>query len=92
MLIMVIERFKDTAAIRARMLEQGRMMPEGVRYVDSWIEEAGVSAPGPRCFQLMEAESPAALQPWIDRWSDLMEFELRPVLQSKDFWAAYERR
>lgn len=85
MLIMVIERFKDIDAIRARMLGEGRMMGEGVAYVDSWIEEGGA-----RCFQLMEAESPEALQPWMDRWADLMDFELQPVLQSKSFWAKRE--
>jgi hypothetical protein len=80
MLFMVIERFKnrDPAPIYARLRERGRSMPEGLRYVDSWIE-----ANFDRCFQLMECDDPLLLQRWILQWRDLMEFEVVSVSPSK---------
>jgi hypothetical protein len=80
MLFMVIERFKDRDpnAIYARLREQGRMMPDGLRYVDSWVE-----ANFDRCFQLMECDDAVLLQRWILRWRDLMEFEIVPVSPSQ---------
>jgi len=83
MLLMVIERFKQGAEpVGARWRERGRMMPDGVAYLASWLEPSGE-----RCFQLMEAASPEALRPWMDQWSDLMDFEVSEVLTSQDFWA-----
>jgi hypothetical protein len=81
MLFMIVERFKgrDPAPIYARLSEQGRSMPEGLRYVDSWIE-----VNFDRCFQLMECEDPALLQQWILAWRDLMDFEVVPVSPSKN--------
>lgn len=81
MLFMVIERFKnrDALAIYRRFQQQGRMMPEGLKYVDSWIE-----ANFDRCFQLMECDDPLLFQQWIIRWQDLMEFELVPVVVSRE--------
>jgi hypothetical protein len=55
------------------------MMPEGLKYVDSWIE-----ANFDRCFQLMECDDPLLFQQWIIRWQDLMEFELVPVVASRE--------
>ena len=82
MLFMVIERFKDVDAIGVRIRAKGRMLPDGVSYHAGWIEPDGS-----RCFQLMEAPNANALTPWIERWKDLMEFEIVPVLSSSDFWA-----
>ena len=81
MLFMVIERFKnrDALAIYRRFKEQGRLMPEGLRYVESWIE-----ANFDRCFQLMECDDPLLLQQWIIRWQDLIEFEIVAVAGSKE--------
>jgi hypothetical protein len=81
MLFMVIERFKnqDALAIYRRFKEQGRMMPDGLKYVDSWVE-----ANFGRCFQLMECDDPQLFQQWIIRWQDLMEFEVVPVVGSKE--------
>ena len=87
MLFMVIERFKDRdpAPIYARLLERGRSMPDGLRYVDSWIE-----ATFDRCFQVMECDDASVLQRWILEWRDLVEFEVVPVSQSKVVRAMFE--
>ena len=84
MLFMVIERFKhgNADAVGTRFRQTGRMLPAGVVYHASWLDE-----PGTYCFQLMEAPTAEALQPWIKRWNDLIDFEVVPVLTSSDFWA-----
>ena len=84
MLFMVIERFKqgDAGAVGARFKASGRMLPDGVTYQASWME-----ANGSRCFQLMEAPDRDALDLWVRRWDDLVEFEITPVVTSADFWA-----
>lgn len=81
MLFMVIERFKnrDAKTIYHRFREKGRMMPEGLTYVGSWIEENF-----DRCFQLMECDDAQLLEQWASHWRDLMEFEFVPVRTSKE--------
>jgi len=81
MLFMVIERFRDhnAVAVYRRFREQGRMMPDGVRYIGSWIE-----ANFDRCFQLMECDDPRLFQQWVVRWQDLVEFEIIPVVPSQE--------
>ena len=81
MLFMMIERFKsrDALAVYRRFREKGRMAPEGLTYVGSWIE-----ANFDRCFQLMECDDARLLQQWMLRWQDLVEFEIIPVVPSKD--------
>jgi hypothetical protein len=81
MLFMVIERFKEcnAKAVYRRFREQGRMTPDGLRYVGSWIE-----ANFDRCFQLMECDDPRLLQQWVVQWQDLCEFEFVPVVPSKE--------
>ena len=77
MLFMVIERFRDgdAAAVYRRYRERGRMMPEGLKYLDSWVEpDFG------RCFQLMECDDPQLFPLWTERWRDLVEFEIVPVV------------
>ncbi|WP_344619073.1 DUF3303 domain-containing protein [Dactylosporangium salmoneum] len=76
---MVIERFRGGQArpVYERAREQGRMLPEGLRYVDSWV-----SADCTRCFQLMECADVTALMAWVARWSDLVDFEIVPVAPS----------
>jgi hypothetical protein len=88
MLYMVIERYRDGVldAVGARFREKGRMMPAEVAYRASWLDPAGTV-----CYQLMEAPTREALDPWIDAWRDLVEFEVVPVLTSAEFWAARER-
>ena len=79
MLFMVMERFRDGDAVTVyrRYREQGRMMPEGLRYVESWVETSF-----DRCFQLMECDEPSLLQQWMAHWQDLVEFEVVPVITS----------
>ena len=81
MLFMVIERFRnrDPKPIYRRLRDQGRQMPDGLKYVDSWIEPSFK-----RCFQLMECDDARLLQQWIVHWSDVMEFEIVPVVPSRD--------
>lgn len=88
MLYMVIEAMKaGPAAVGERFKATGRMMPDDISYIASWVEPDGS-----RCFQLMEAPSREALQPWIDRWADLVDFEVREVQTSADFWAGWNER
>jgi hypothetical protein len=85
MLFMVIEQFRngDPQPVHERFARSGRMLPDGVTYHASWIEpERG------RCFQLMEADSAAALEPWISAWNDIVDFDVMTVLTSAEFWAA----
>jgi hypothetical protein len=58
------------------------MLPDGVTYEASWLDKAGT-----RCFQVMSATDRATLDVWIARWSDLVDFEVVPVVTSRDFWA-----
>ena len=85
MLYMVIERFKnrDAKAAYVRFAERGRMMPDGVRYVSSWVETNH-----DRCFQVMECDDESLLQLWADNWRDLVDFEFVPVITSADMAAA----
>ena len=80
MLFMVIERFKDSdmVPVYRRLREKGRMIPEGLKYVDSWIEPNFS-----RCFQLMECHDLRLLQQWILQWRGSgTSFEIVPVLTS----------
>jgi len=81
MLYMVIERFKnqDAAPVYRRFGERGRMMPEGLEYVSSWVDMKLE-----RCFQIMETSDPKLMVEWIGSWSDLVEFEVIPVMSSAD--------
>jgi hypothetical protein len=80
MLYMVIEHFRpgQAPAVYRRFRDRGRMAPEGVRYISSWVD-LGFR----RCFQVMEAESEALLKQWTDNWDDLIEFEIIPVRTSE---------
>ena len=78
---MVIERFKnrDARAVYARARKHGRMLPDGVTYVASWVETSF-----DRCFQIMECDDVAQLGEWTSHWADLVEFELVPVMTSAE--------
>jgi hypothetical protein len=88
MLFMVIETFKDNdmVPVYRRLREAGRQTPEGLRFVDSWVE-AGFG----RCFQLMECDDLALLQRWVLNWRGTgVSFEIVPVLSGKDTRAVVE--
>ncbi|MCC7275021.1 MAG: DUF3303 family protein [Alphaproteobacteria bacterium] len=82
MLFMVIERFRDDdmVPVYRRVRESGRMLPEGLEYVDSWVE-AGFG----RCFQLMRCDDPRLLQEWVLGWRGTgVTFEIVPVVPSRE--------
>jgi hypothetical protein len=88
MLFMVIEHF-DQAKLKdvyRHLRDRGRGVPDGVRYVDSWIE-----ASFGRCFQLMECDDATLLQEWVLHWSALARFEIVPVAPSKQVSAMIEK-
>jgi hypothetical protein len=81
MLYMVIERFKnqDATPVYDRFLDQGRMTPEGLEYVSSWVDTKLE-----RCFQIMETSDPKLMAEWTAHWSDIVDFEVVPVMSSAD--------
>ena len=77
---MVVETFTHGARpVYERAAENGRLLPPGLIYVESWIDESLE-----RCFQLMETDDPELFEQWTARWSDLAEFEVVPVIGSAD--------
>ena len=81
MLFMVIEHFKPgkAAEIYRRFREHGRMAPDDVRYVASWVD-----LDFNRCFQVMEANSEARHAEWTRHWDDVADFEIVPVRTSAE--------
>ncbi len=82
MLFMIVERFKDNdmLPIYKRIRDEGRMFPDGLQYVDSWIEPNFS-----RCFQLMECDDLRLLQEWILQWRGSgVTFEIIPVVNSQE--------
>jgi hypothetical protein len=81
MLYMVLERFRQGAVpeIYRRFREKGRMMPDGLDYISSWI-----AADLTICYQLMQAENAELFPLWTDNWKDLMDFEIVPVRASAE--------
>jgi hypothetical protein len=82
MLFMVTERYTHgPRPVYQRAAEHGRMLPDGLRYVDSWIVDDGAFD---HCFQLMETDDPSLFDVWLDHWRDLGDFEVFPVITSAD--------
>ena len=81
MIYMIIERFHPgkVKELYQRFDEKGRMLPEGVEYINSWINE-DVTV----CYQVMEAASITQLHEWIANWKDLVDFEIIPVISSAE--------
>ncbi len=81
MLYMVVEHFRnnDPVPVYRRFREHGRLMPEGVSYVSSWVDEKLE-----RCFQLMEAADRQLLDEWVANWNDVAGFEIYPVITSSE--------
>ncbi len=80
-LYMVVEHFKnqDAVPVYRRFRDRGRTAPEGLAYVSSWVDE-GLE----RCYQLMETHDRRLLDEWMSQWNDLVEFEVYPVMTSKE--------
>jgi hypothetical protein len=77
---MIVEEFVQGARpVYQRARDQGRMLPAGLEYVDSWVDERLE-----RCFQLMETDDPALIDAWIAEWSDLVRFEIVPLVGSEE--------
>ena len=79
-LYMVLERFRnaDAAPVYRRFKERGRMAPEGLNYISSWVTD-DLST----CFQVMETANRALLEDWMSHWSDLVDFEIHPIITSQ---------
>ena len=87
MLYMVVERFKDAPGIYRRLREKGRMMPEGLEYVSSWIDvDLKI------CWQLMRTEDESLFRAWMDNWKDLVDFEVVPVHTSAEVREEIEKQ
>ena len=80
-LYMVVERFRnaDAAPVYRRFRERGRLAPEGLSYISSWVDE-GLST----CYQVMEAPDRSLLDEWMGNWADLVEFEVHAVITSQE--------
>jgi hypothetical protein len=78
-LYMVVEHFKnkDAVSVYRRFRDRGRMAPEGLVYVSSWVDDKLE-----RCYQLMETHHRKLLEEWMANWKDLVEFEVYPVITS----------
>lgn len=78
---MIIEKFRngDNISVYRRFRDKGRLAPEGLNYISSWVDES-IS----RCFQIMETEDPALIDQWMNSWKDIVEFEVFPVITSEE--------
>lgn len=81
MLFMIIEHFRDghAADVYRRFRDRGRMAPDDVRYVASWVD-----LKFERCFQVMEADNEGLIREWTKNWDDLVDFEIVPVRTSQE--------
>jgi hypothetical protein len=76
---MIIENFHPgkVKELYKRFEEKGRLMPEGVQYVNSWTDENVIT-----CYQVMESESEEKIKEWVNNWKDLADFQIIPVITS----------
>ena len=81
MLYMIIERFHPgkVRMLYERFAEKGRLLPDGVGYLNSWIKE-DLSI----CYQVMKSDDVEKIHEWISQWNDLADFEVIPVINSDD--------
>ena len=79
MLYMVIEHYRDgdPRPVYRRFAERGRLAPEGLAYLGSWVTDDLR-----RCYQVMECDDPALLEAWMANWRDIVDFEVVPVITS----------
>jgi len=81
---LVIEHFRngDPVPVYRRFRDQGRLAPEGLAYLSSWVTEDLA-----HCYQVMACDDKALLDDWISEWRDLVDFEVMPVLSSSEVQA-----
>jgi len=81
MLYMIIEQFRDgdAAPVYDRLRDQGRLTPEGLTYVASWV-----TTDMTLCYQVVDCEDRESLDEWMSNWSDLVEFDVIPVITSEE--------
>lgn len=80
-LFMVVEHYtRGPEPVYARAAERGRMLPDGLRYLNSWVVAGTLDT----CFQLMEADDAAVFEAWVPNWQDLVAFEIYPVVSSAE--------
>jgi len=81
MLFMIIEHFRDGDArpVYRRFRDQGRLAPDGLEYVSSWV-----TTDLSHCYQVMECDDTALLEQWLARWRDIVDFECIPIITSAE--------
>ena len=79
MTYLIIERFypEKVKALYQRFEAEGRLLPDGVQYLNSWIDEKIET-----CYQLMESDTQEKLLEWVSRWSEFATFDIIPVISS----------
>lgn len=78
---MIIEKFKngDAVPVYRRFRDEGRLAPDGLTYVSSWVDESITC-----CYQIMETHDRKLLEEWMENWKDIVEFEVHAVITSKE--------
>jgi hypothetical protein len=81
MLFMIIEHYRhgDPTPVYERFRTRGRLAPDGLRYINSWVTPDLA-----HCYQVMECEDRALLDEWITVWQDIVDFEVIPVITSAE--------
>ena len=89
MQFVIVERFRggDPVPVYRRFRDRGRLAPEGLRYINSWVSRDLTT-----CYQVMECDDRRLLDQWIANWSDIVEFEVIPALTSAEAAAAVAPR
>ena len=88
MLYMIVEHYKgDPVPVYRRFRDRGRLAPEGLRYISSWVTDDLL-----RCYQVMECDDPRLLDDWIAQWEDLVDFEVNRVVTSAEAAATISPR
>jgi hypothetical protein len=89
MQFMIIEKFRDgdPVPVYRRFRERGRLAPDGLRYVGSWVAQDLTC-----CYQVMECDDQRLLDEWMANWADIVDFEVIPAMSSADALRAVEPR
>jgi hypothetical protein len=89
MQFVIIEKFRggDPVPVYRRFRDRGRLAPEGLRYIASWVTEDLT-----RCYQVMECDEPRLVDEWIANWQDIVDFEVIPAMTSAEAAAAVAPR